>query len=394
MHITKNKSFTWLNNENNRATQFEKYFYPLSSSYEVNLLNIYLFLLRTVKVMGLYCKKEDTVQYNIYITKYLQELDLPSIIMNNIEISNEILPKIMQSKRCIDDPIKYMKYTTTLSIVEVLLSISHLLPEKYRLKINTELITQNIYNSLQLIVNNIETIKNKSNSSNSKLLEILHFLISIILTGTNKSDWLNSENEKNNWTILLVQLEVYLRGLYLSIDVNEDESKDVYDLLLLTVATIDNYTHPKYYNLLLQSLYINKNDNKVNYNNNDRNVEERDSVLYLVNVTEFVQKYLDDNELTDLIMNKITYNQMNTNSKEIILMSHYIIMLAFSLKLNPILQFHILDALKDHSTVLFQKVLKLFLLIQKELGLLNKNLIEGVKLSINELQNLMKSKNM
>lgn len=380
MHITKNKKFVWLNNENKQAIQFEKYFYPLSSSFDVNLLNIYLFLLRTVKVMGLYCKKEDIIQYNFYIMKFLQDLDLPSIIIENIDLSNELLPKIIKSKRCIDDPIKYAKYTITLTVIEALISISHLLPEKYRLKINTTYITQNIYNSILFITNNIDSMKNKSNP---KIIEILHSLISVILTGTSKCDWLNSENEKNNWTILLVQLEVYLRNIYLNNnDMNEDESKDIYDLLLLTVAVIDNYTHPKYYNLLLQSLYV---DNNKVYNNENKN-----SILYLVNITEFIQKYLSDKELDKLIMNKITYNQMNVNSKEIILMSHYIIMLSFSLKLNPILQYHILNTLTDQSTVLFQKVLKLFLLIQKELAILNKNLVEGVKLSISELQNLMK----
>lgn len=382
MHITKKQKFVWLNNENKQANQFEKYFYPLSSSYDVNLLNIYLFLLRAVKVMGLYCKKEDIIQYNFYIMKFLHDLNLPSIIIENIELSNELLPKIVKSKRCIDDPIKYAKYTITLTVIEVLISISHILPEKYRLKINTTSITQNIYNSLLFITNNIDSMKNKSNP---KIIEILHCIISVILTGTSKCDWLNSENEKNNWTILLVQLEVYLRNIYLTNnDMNEDESKDIYDLLLLTVAAIDNYTHPKYYNLLLQSFYVDNNSNKVCNN------ENKDSVLYLVKIIEFIQNYLKEKELDKLIMNKITYNQMNVNSKEIILMSHYIIMLSFSLKLNPILQYHILNTLTDRSTVLFQKVLKLFLLIQKELAILNKNLVEGVKLSINELQNLMK----
>lgn len=152
-----------------------------------------------------------------------------------------------------------------------------------------------------------------------------------------------------------------------------------------------------YKKFLIEIIQNDKRDLQKFYIDNDIISLKENSNLYLVNIVNFIMKYLKDTKLDKIINTKITYGDLPIYSQNIILIryiiiiySHYILFLSFSIELNPIIQYHVLNELPDHSTIILQKTIRLFLLIQNITKILNKDVLIGIKKSLLILQNLMK----
>lgn len=219
-----------MNNSNeiellNKNNQLNEKFGEIFYKYEDNL-SINEFLLKNVNNIN---KPKDVIQYILFIMKYFSEIKLPETLMNNLIQGNILIEEMIKEN---SKSYNYKEYIHSLSVIQNLCVVFHLIPEKYKECYKSKELFNELYNSLLIFIKD-------HNFANYSLLtwNLLKSLLDAIMNLTSKNSEIKNEINNQDWMLNICQLELYIREYYLLTN-----NSNIYDIILIIVAILDNCT--------------------------------------------------------------------------------------------------------------------------------------------------------